>query len=92
MSVFDTELFILEIEKEECLWKTNSKEYIVDRYAKAKAWVNIASKLFDEWEGYNKEEQELKSKFCLLKNVRKYFYFDIINCSHLTKCIITIII
>lgn len=68
MSVFDTELFILEIEKEECLWKTNSKEYMVDRYAKAKAWVNIASRVFDEWDGFNKEEQELKSKlikFCL---------------------------
>jgi hypothetical protein len=55
------------------------ENYIVDRYAKAKAWVNIASKLFDEWEGYNKEEQELKSKFCLLKNERKYFYLTYIR-------------
>ncbi|KAF0746349.1 Uncharacterized protein FWK35_00019827 [Aphis craccivora] len=64
----DTELFIMEIEKEECLWKTNSKEYMVDRYAKAKAWVNIASRVFNEWDGFNKEEQELKCKlikFCL---------------------------
>jgi len=57
MTVIDTELFILEIEKEECLWKTNSKEYIVDRYTKANVWVNIVSRMFDEWEGFNQEEQ-----------------------------------
>lgn len=68
MSVFDTKLFTLKIEKEKCLWKTNSKEYMVNRYAKAKAWVNIASRVFDEWDGFNKKDQELKSKlvkFCL---------------------------
>lgn len=60
MSFFDTELFIVEVEKEECLWKMNSKEYMVDRYVKAKAWAKIASNMYDEWESYNKEEQELK--------------------------------
>jgi len=71
MSVFDTELFILQIEKQECLWKKNSKEYMVDRYAKAKAWINVASSMFDEWESFNKEEQELKGEYnfelCLLQ-------------------------
>ncbi|CAI6368960.1 unnamed protein product [Macrosiphum euphorbiae] len=70
MSVFDTELFILKIEKEECLWKTNSKEYMVDRYVKAKAWINVASSMFDEWESFNKEEQELKGKF----NFKLFYY------------------
>ncbi len=36
---------------------------MVDRYVKAKAWAKIASTMYDEWQSYNKEEQELKSKF-----------------------------
>ncbi|KAL5244926.1 hypothetical protein ACI65C_012336 [Semiaphis heraclei] len=76
MSVLDTELFILQIEKEECLWKTNSKEYMVDRYAKAKAWINVASSMFDEWESFNKEEQELKEAKI---STKKYAYFDVLS-------------
>ncbi|KAL5245874.1 hypothetical protein ACI65C_013282 [Semiaphis heraclei] len=76
MSVFDTELFILQIEKEECLWKTNSKEYMVDRYAKPKAWINVASSMFDEWESFNKEEQELKEA---KNSTKKYAYFDVLS-------------
>jgi len=36
---------------------------MVDRYAKAKAWINVASSMFDEWESFNKEEQELKGEY-----------------------------
>jgi hypothetical protein len=46
MSIFNTELFIMEVEKEECFWKMNSKEYIVDCYVKAKAWAEIASTMY----------------------------------------------
>jgi len=43
MSVFDTELFILKIEKEECLWKANPKLFMVVRYAKTTAWKKVLS-------------------------------------------------
>jgi len=62
----------VEVEKEECLWKMNSKEYMVDRYVKVKAWVKIASNI-DEWESYNKKGQELKSKFKIF--IYLFFYF-----------------
>jgi hypothetical protein len=51
----------------------NSKEYMVDPYVKAKAWAKIASNMYDEWESYNKEEQELKSKFKIF--IYLFFYF-----------------
>lgn len=40
---------------------------MVDRYSKSKAWANIASTMYDEWQSFNKEEQELKSKFEFFK-------------------------
>jgi len=82
MSFFDTELFIVEVEKEECLWKMNSKEYMVDRYVKAKAWAKIASNMYDEWESYNKEEQELKSKFKICIYLFFIFYIHILGITY----------
>jgi hypothetical protein len=46
MSFFDTELFIVEFEKEECLWKINSKKNMVDRHVKEKAWAKITSTMY----------------------------------------------
>jgi len=75
LTFFDTELFIAEVEKEKCPWKMNSKEYIVDRYFKVKAWAKIASNMYDEWESYNKKGQELKSKFKIF--IYSFFLFFI---------------
>jgi len=79
MSFFDTELFIVEVEKEECLWKMNSKDYMVDRYVKTKAWAKIASNMYDEWE---KEEQELKSKFKIFIYLFFIFYIHILGITY----------
>lgn len=73
MSFFNTELFIVEVEKEECIWKTKSKEYTVDRYTKAKAWANVASTIYDKWQSFSKEEQELKSKFKFCNTIDSNF-------------------
>jgi len=73
LTFFDTELFIAEVEKEKCPWKMNSKEYIVDRYFKVKAWAKIASNMYDEWESYNKMDKNLRVnlKFLFIH----FFYF-----------------
>jgi len=40
MSMFNTEMFINEIEKHECIWKTDAKEYSY-KNVKAAAWNGI---------------------------------------------------
>lgn len=60
MSAFDTEMFIVTIEKHECSWKLNSKEYS-DRYAKVRAWSNVGETMFDGWHELNDAEQKLRS-------------------------------
>lgn len=61
---FDTEMLIVLIENEECIWKTNSKDYIFDRNVKSKVWANITSSMFADWNNLNKD-QGIKSKFKL---------------------------
>jgi len=65
MSVFDTEMFIVSVEKHECLWKISCKDY-ADKHAKLRAWDEIGCDLFDEWENYDENEKRIKSKYIFL--------------------------
>lgn len=58
MSVFDTEMFIVHVEKRENLWKSTCKEYS-DKHAKSRAWNDIGSSMFDEWDNFNGDKKTI---------------------------------
>jgi hypothetical protein len=60
--MIDIDLLIHEIEKEECLWKTNNSNYM-DKNAKQKAWFNVASMVFNNWDTSSEKEKKACSKF-----------------------------
>lgn len=61
MDMFDTEMFINEIEKHECIWKIDSKEYS-NRNFKAAAWNEIGETMYDCWVVLSCDDQKIKSK------------------------------
>ena len=54
--MIDTELFIIEIEKNECIWNVTSKCFM-DRDLKRKAWSKISSVIIQNWENLPEEER-----------------------------------
>lgn len=66
MNVFDTELFIAEVEREECIWNCHCNDY-TDKNSKLNAWLNICSSMYDCWETFTRDEQELKSEWIIVR-------------------------
>lgn len=60
--MIDIDLLINEIEKEECLWKTTCSNYM-DKHAKQKSWINIASIVCNNWNTSSETEKKACSKF-----------------------------
>jgi len=79
MSMFDTEMFINEIEKHECIWKTDAKEYS-NRNVKAAAWNGIGETMYDDWKGLSYDEQRIKSK-----SLYKFYAHSQFFCSVIAK-------
>jgi len=55
--MIDIDVLINEVEKEESLWNINSKNYM-DKHYKTKAWINVASAVFKNWDTFSNKEQE----------------------------------
>jgi len=47
---------IIEIEKHECLWKTNSKGFM-NRESKRKSWEDVAKNIHGNWETFSNLEK-----------------------------------
>lgn len=59
--MIDIENLITEIEKEESLWNIRNSNYM-DKHGKTKAWINVASAIFQNWDTFTKKEQESHGK------------------------------
>jgi len=69
--MIDVELFIVEIEKYECLWNVTSKLFM-NRDVKKKAWEDISMVMFKDWESSTLQEREAQSKF-IISHFHCYF-------------------
>jgi hypothetical protein len=62
VDMIDVNSLINAIEKEECLWNNTVSNYM-DKRAKKKAWVNVASVIFKNWDTFTNKEQKLHGKY-----------------------------
>ncbi|XP_046739044.1 uncharacterized protein LOC124407202 [Diprion similis] len=72
--MFDTEKFIIEIQKRPAIYDVNCEEYN-DRNAKMDAWDEMCQVMVPNWDGLtneerNTEEKNLRGKW---RNIRDYF-------------------
>ncbi|XP_023287571.1 uncharacterized protein LOC105703878 [Orussus abietinus] len=72
--MFDTERFIVEIEKRPAIYDVNSDEYY-DRNAKMNAWDEVCQVMTPNWEHLTDEERNIEEKNLRGKwrNIRDYF-------------------
>jgi len=62
--MIDVELFIVEIEKHECLWNVTSI-LLMNKDFKRTAWNDISMVMFKDWESSDLQEREALSKFII---------------------------
>lgn len=68
MKMFDTQLFISEVEKRPALYNARHKEYS-DRDLKYKLWDEIAVVMYQNWANLPGQECRKKGEISLLKYV-----------------------
>ncbi|XP_015593285.1 uncharacterized protein LOC107266853 isoform X2 [Cephus cinctus] len=73
-AMFDTERFIVEIEKRPAIYNVNCDEYN-DRNAKMNAWDEVCQVMVPNWENLTDEERNVEEKNLRGKwrNIRDYF-------------------
>jgi len=59
--MIDIDVLINEVEKEECIWNINCN-YYMDKHYKTRAWINVASAVFENWDTFSNKEQESYGK------------------------------
>lgn len=57
----DTEKLILLVEKNECIWKNNTDEYL-NKHMKEKAWEEIANELYSNYNDMSLKEKQAVGK------------------------------
>lgn len=60
--MIDIENLIIEVERYECLWRVNCKNYM-DRKMKQRAWIEVSKVIFQNWEQCSNAEQEKQSMY-----------------------------
>lgn len=77
MSFFDTELFIVEVEKEECLWKMNSKDIWWTAMLKQKPGPKLLQPCMMNGKVIIKKSKNLRVSLKFSYIIFKFFYIHI---------------
>lgn len=73
--MFDTEVFINEIQTRPPLWNTKSKDYS-NRDIKGKLWIEVGSTIVQNWDELNNADKNKEGKQIFLYS----FHFQTISC------------